>query len=853
MTKKRKIGIAAFALPILLFLIIMIIMGQYPFGDDTLMILDMNSQYHTFFVHLRDILHGDASPWYSFSRALGGDMLSVAAYYLISPFNLLFYFFNEENIYVGITIVMLLKLGTMGWTMNYYLCRKKITYTTLIFSTAFALSAYVVAYGSNIMWLDGLIILPIMVLGIERLVDEGKYLMYLLSIAYAVISNFYIGYMLCLFSVVYFLCYYFLLSESPKRIRPLVVYAGSSLLGGALSAVVSIPTVYAMQDGKGSFDLSVLFNSDKTVGYGRLAANSFLGMIDDTQLSAGSPLIYAGILTVIFAVFYFGLKEIAWKKKLAYGILFAVMIFSIRHYNMCYIWQGFNVPNGAFFRFSFLYIFLILVVANEAAGYLLEEQGDSWKKKVLLVSGILWALVLLVEYRLFALLMHRGVWLVNAAFLLTYLVVLFVHWNKTGKTIILLILMSLELCVGAMYHFHYAPLYQENAKVSDYNAYMDQVGPLVETVKEEEGMFRTVLAGGAYRTPNDNFLFNLYGLDSYTSLEQNGTQEAAFQFGYYRHMVFGVHYREGTTHAAESLLGVKYLISDEEPEVGYYKKDTLGSMGLYENQTALPFAMFADETILTIDNKEYDTFRYQNEIYASLTEEVKNPVFNKLDLKVAATKNCVENADGTFSLVDTEKEAYVELEMNITKAGEYYLQYMTSDTGNVTAFIDGESKDYSETVNAVKQLGYLTSSNKVVLRCYLAGETPRSLKNVYVYQEDETVLEAYAKAVNATGIEVSSSRDDKLKIVCNNENEKSTYLLLTIPMDAGWHISVDGADTPIYNVLHNLMAISVEPGSHVIEMYYIPRGLKKGIALTGISLLILFGILGYGRKQRRGE
>lgn len=852
MTKRQKTGMMAFALPMILFLILMAIMGQYPFGDHTLMILDMESQYHAFFTHLSDILHNDASPWYSFSRALGGDMISVAAYYLISPFNLLFFFFDAENIYAGIALVMLLKIGMIGFTMNYYLCRKKVEYSTLIFSTAFALSAYIVAYGSNIIWLDGIMILPIMILGIEKLVDEGKYLTYLLSIAFGVITSFYIGYMLCVFSVLYFVCYYFLISKEKRKGKTILVYAGSSLLGGLLSGVVAIPTLYAMQDGKGKLDLAALTNWSKTGSLRRLADNSFVGMIDNTQLSSGTPLIYAGVLSVLLLLLFFGLKEVCVKKKLAYAIMLCFMIFSMRHHSMCYIWQGFNVPNGAFYRFSFIYIFLLLVVANEAYGYLMEQGMDTWKKRLVLASTAILLFVLFVDYNTFRLIDHSGVWVINLILVLVYFLLLFWNWKKKGKTLLLLILMCTELCIGAVYHFHYAPLYQANTRVSTYDAYMQEVGTLVEEVKEDESFYRTVLAGNAYRTPSDNYLFNLYGLDSYTSLEQNSTQEAAFQFGYYRHMVFGVHYREGTTHAAESLLGVKYIITDEEPLSGYLQKDTEGEMGLYENQSALPFAMFANEKLTEIINEPYNTFQYQNDIYASLTESIAEPIFTQESLKPVNLENCVQNIDGTFTVIDAEKEAYVEMELQIEKEGRHYLQYMTADVDSITAFINGEAVDFSQTQNVVKQLGNLAEDELVVLRCYVTGDA-RNLNEVYVYQEDETVLAQYAKAVCAEDVTVSLISDDKLQIQCKNAKDEKQYLLFTMPADAGWTVKVDGTKTETYNVLHNLMAIAVEPGEHEIEMHYVPKGLKKGALLTAVSLLALIGIVLYGKKGKKKE
>lgn len=144
---------AAFVLPLFLWMLIYMAEGQWPFGDHTLLIWDMNWQYSSFFAHLHDILHGDASAFYSLSRAIGGDMAGIWGYYLMSPFNLIFYFFDAEHIYCGILVLVLLKMGSIGLAMYCFLSRGTVDVPALIFSTAYALSAYVTAYQFNIFWM----------------------------------------------------------------------------------------------------------------------------------------------------------------------------------------------------------------------------------------------------------------------------------------------------------------------------------------------------------------------------------------------------------------------------------------------------------------------------------------------------------------------------------------------------------------------------------------------------------------------------------------------------------------------------------------------------------------------------
>ena len=56
----------------------------------------------------------------------------------------------------------------------------------------------------NIMWMDGMMLLPLVALGIEEIILKGKYKLYMIVLFMVVVSNYYIGYMICIFSVVYF-------------------------------------------------------------------------------------------------------------------------------------------------------------------------------------------------------------------------------------------------------------------------------------------------------------------------------------------------------------------------------------------------------------------------------------------------------------------------------------------------------------------------------------------------------------------------------------------------------------------------------------------------------------------------
>lgn len=188
--------------------------------------------------------------------------------------------------------------------MNYYLMTKHESVGNLMFSTAYALSGFVTAYFFNIIWLDGIMLLPLMVLGIERLIDNRRYMLYIITIGLAIATSFYIGYMLCIF-LFCILCATFFAFRTKEKISTIFIYAGSSILGGMLSAAVAIPALYSMQDGKSKIDFNILKNFTRLFDVSNFFSKSFAGTIETLQITSGGPLLYCGVLSLfLYGLFY---------------------------------------------------------------------------------------------------------------------------------------------------------------------------------------------------------------------------------------------------------------------------------------------------------------------------------------------------------------------------------------------------------------------------------------------------------------------------------------------------------------------------------------------------------------------
>lgn len=211
--------------------------GIYPFGDKTLIYHDMQYQYIDFFMWFHDVLHGKAAIGYSFAAGLGSNTIALVAYYLSSPLNLLVYFVQQENMAGFLTFLICLKMLLCSVTVYIYV-KKRFNLSSIyviLLGISYSFTGYNVLQCSNIMWLDGVIILPLIALGIYKMLWEGKKKIYFWALFYAVFSNWYIGYMLCLFSVLYFIfesiVYYWECGTKLKEfIRNIINFALTSIL-----------------------------------------------------------------------------------------------------------------------------------------------------------------------------------------------------------------------------------------------------------------------------------------------------------------------------------------------------------------------------------------------------------------------------------------------------------------------------------------------------------------------------------------------------------------------------------------------------------------------------------------------
>lgn len=256
---KKILYVASALLPMTIMLLVWASIGMYPFGNKSLMAVDFGQQYISFFGLLKNaVLTGDLSSLsYSFTKSLGGDMIGVLGYYLMSPFNLIYILTPLKYFGAAVFLTIWLRYGAMGMSFAFLLIKRykgsvSRRWMVPLFSTAYALSGMMVSYQMNVIFYDAMILLPIVIVYLEKLLDGQSPYQYALALGLTVLLQFYMGYMISIFIVLYS-CYYVsprLMGEGDFKTRlknfslPLLQLVIYTIIGIATAAILILPVFF---------------------------------------------------------------------------------------------------------------------------------------------------------------------------------------------------------------------------------------------------------------------------------------------------------------------------------------------------------------------------------------------------------------------------------------------------------------------------------------------------------------------------------------------------------------------------------------------------------------------------------
>lgn len=843
----------AFFIPSLLMLAVYLAFGFPPFGDKSVLVLDLNGQYIYYYEAMRDAFWGDGSMFYSWSRNLSGEMLGIYAYYLASPFNIIIMLLPREMILESVLIMQLAKIGTCGIIFNYYLRNsKKITsYTSIIFSTLYALMAYVIIQLMNPMWLDGVIYLPLILYGVEKLIDEGKLTRFIIPLTLLFFANFYIGYMVGIFSFLYFIIYMFFCQKdedtaAKKKIMIFVKFAVGALIAVLAAAIILLPTYYSLKLGKLEFSTpNFELKPDFKIAafFTKLLPESY-----DTVRPEGLPVVYCGVLTLIMVPLYFLNKNIENRKKVGSGLLLALVFVSMYLSTVDLAWHGFQVPNWLPYRYSFTFCFVMLVMAAEAFERI---EGVSFKQ-IAATGLIIIAYIISVDSKgLSYIETTNSIWF-SLMCVIGFIILLNYYKNHaTVKTapLVLLILVVGELFGGTLHTLKAINKDVVYSKHSSYGDYIQQGRDLVDKVEELDGSEFFRMEKTYHRTVNDAMAFGNKGISHSSSTLNAGVIDFLEKMGF----SCGGHYIKynGATLVTDSVLGIKY-IATKDIKVPYDKNVlTQNDVTVYENENALPLGFMVDAGIRDTDISSQNPFQNQNYLLNGMMSGPYTDYFVQIPVEKQNLINLTSSVSGNntkYAVITKGQDASVEFTLNAPTDDIIYCYFDSAYKFDLSLWVNNAFLQNDTEKASIKTLGKFNAGDTVSYMATLKKDD-MYLRNKWFYYLDE---DKFSEAVNTLKQNpLNITKFDETHIEGTVHAEDNQIMMTTITYEPGWTIKVDGDAVEPLKLAGGLIGIPMEAGDHTVTMSFFPHGLALGIIMSAVGIAAIVFIVIYENKKKK--
>ena len=874
---------------------LVMLLGDYvPFGINTPAVTDAKLQYLDLFAYYRDVLTGQNSAVYTFSNTLGGGAAAIWAYYLASPFNLLVLLFEKDRMNLFLEVLITVKLSAASAAFAWFIGRRFRGRVrggmTLLLSVSYGLMQYMTAQGSNVMWLDGVILLPFIVLGIHNAVSSRRFRLRELAVpaALSVLANWYTGGINYLFSTVWFL-YEVLRGQGTadagrgpderngSGARRTSSAAGKYLAGMGtgllLAAVLFLPNVIALREGKaGSWNPFAYAWPLGLRGNPLSVIRSYrIGEMSDISRAS----FFSGTLAAFGTAAYFYSDRVRAREKLAILVPGLTAWLACFWYPLFYVFSLFMRNTSYWYRFGYLGCFVLLYCAAYWCGSLPRKGGFRSRKRwaVIPKAGGTCLVLVLLSQKVWP---QGGSGSTRTAIFMLLAVTVFMGYlyapdralkvlEAPGsiakhRKILAVLLVALGLWEAFLETRAILNIYHTDT-AQEYAAYSREAQAQIEALREYDraGFYRvsqtaariTNIDGltGAYL---DAMAYRYASISGYTSCPENIQIEFLDRLGY-RKEYDSFNIVNTSFLPADSLLGVRYILSPykvpgliEVPELGSHN-----TKAVYANPYALPMALLPDSIGRSPEEtEEGDPFAFTEALYSSLSGE-------KANLWIRAEKEkSYERGITTWKLkVPAREGAGYCLYGNLPWLFEADYDDPkwwddAQEQGRLTV-ADGWAFGYGGWLSP--SVFYIPVSEDGTAQITLETDGEPQLRDEQFYALDlERFGQLTAKIREKTGAAVRDLLISNGKISCTVYAQKGQKLVLGVPASKGWSARVNGQKARIEDFEGCLAQIPLVPGENHIKMQYRVPGLGAGILLSaaGLGILAVWDLSGKKKTER---
>lgn len=845
----------AFVIPVAAMIVAFAVQGIYPFGDRQALAHDMWHQYYPFFVDFRRKLLDGSSVIYSQTSGMGGSYLGMYAYYLASPLNFLSALIPENFLLDFYTLLLLFKIGLAGFTFAVFLRRTfhQRDLSVVPFSVGYALCSFIMGYYWNTMWLDAIVLLPLVTSGAISLLRDKRWRLYVVSLALTVWCNYYVAFFICIFQVFVFLGYVIAYWDGFENFfLRFMRMLGCSILGVGMAAVLLIPTYMGLQNTYSAINkfptgLALNIASENTwlgvlQGLRDIFSNQLVGTTPTAM--TGLPNIYCGVFAVFLATMYCMNGKIRLRERIGACVLLLFFAASFLFRQLDYLWHGMHFPNMLPYRFSFLFSFVVLTMAFRVYTRLEHAKFYQAILAFVVLLGICtcgffrgaqwWQLVLTAAV---------GIGLLTV-------LVLFCK-GKISKQVVLAVILTLSIAEGTAT----AILGVDEAGTSTRSTYpksgedvSEVISQLQELEKEIVDQPRTEITN--YQTLNDAPLLGYDGVSIFSSTCSKNISDFTLHLGLASWPASNRYEYMQSSPFTNLLLNVKYLIDRDGNYLDPLFTDPVAEQGGvkgYQVNSYLPMGYVMREEILDYDVNGTRPFpmTVQNEIFkmaTGLNDTLYSPLY-PVEMTCAEQHEIPEKSSKNvyyYHAKDMTEDPKVTYRYVMQEDTMLCLYFQSKDVTDLDVDVNGERLCRRNVkVGSILCLGYHSKGDTITISFTGKAGTDGKV-NLQACRFDPVVFQKGRKVLAQSVLHAEVAAEGKLSGTIQVEEAGVFYT--SIPYEPGWTAKLDGTEVEITPVGDAFIAFKIPQGEHTVELTFTQPGLAVGLGISVVCVL-LFAIL----------
>ena len=790
--------------------------GIFPFGTESIVHDDMGQGNVPMLYSVWDSLHGNGSILLNL-RTAGGVFITGAYENILSPVNiLLFLFCPRSGILNAMSFFLLVKL-MLAATTAMLLFRSRFSLPVgwnVILSVLYAFNPFVLQYYSNASWLEVVWITPLILLGADRLLHGKGVILYTLSLAYSLIVQLYIGYMVLLFLFLNGAMYIFLLLEKEGRKAAAIRFGASTFVAALLSAFSALPSSFYMMS-------TSRFQSTR----------SYAQVLVSSATNPATKLGMVIILTALpFALTFLCLVRVRKEKKILAFLLFELFLFLVPVVveNVNLMWHM-----GSYVNFSMRYAFLFHLMLLLIAGYGLDRFSDSLFRGSRLsyvfttgssIGSMALLSILMSEYwqgsrkgMIDKTVVVRFLGIFAVLFLVYVLLLAF------GPKRIACVLVGVCLLGEIGFYFNRS-VTSGASRAFEYSLdYISECDTIHDTLPlQNDGLTRIKNVDG---TLNSNYplIVDYPSMSNFTHTIPSTIKVTMKKLGY--STVYTRVLDTGGTLFTDALLGYRYALSlSPLSEENYTPIGKSGSYNVYETRYAAPFGAVCSADVTAEDFFKKNTFETMNRLWRtvqdSATDLFENPQAS--EVKEDFTASYDFDVHGTKEVYFVCSGSSKRKNMQIYVNGELFAIPSLGETEN--------TKYTTRFQNNLLDLGTFTDAHVTVRVVLLNNTISLDKLQAQIGLMDKAMLESYVRDVSQSDLAVHA---DGRKITATVTSDSSSrYLFLPMTYDSGWTCRVNGESVKPIRALDTFLAIPLTQGKNQISLSYLPNGFDVGILVS---------------------